>query len=135
METFATIEDVETLFRPLKVEEIERATSLLDVVSHSLRVEAYKVGKDLDLMIFNNTSLAAVAKSVTVDVVGRTLMTSTDKEPMSQFSESALGYSQSGTFLVPGGGLFIKNSELSRLGLKRQKMKVIDFLDDQGDNC
>lgn len=134
METFATIEDVETLFRPLKIEEVERATSLLDVVSHSLRVEAAKVGKDLDLMIFRDPSLAVVAKSVTVDVVGRTLMTSTNQEPMSQYSESALGYSQSGTFLVPGGGLFIKNSELARLGLKRQKMKVIDLYD-QGHNC
>lgn len=55
-------------------------------------------------------------------------MTSTDKEPMSQFSESALGYSASGTFLVPGGGLFIKNSELVRLGIKnKQKIRIIDM--------
>ena len=54
-------------------------------------------------------------------------MTSTDSEPMTQFSESALGYSASGTFLVPGGGLFIKSSELARLGLKRQKYGVIDL--------
>jgi len=54
-------------------------------------------------------------------------MTSTDKEPMSQFSESALGYTVSGTFLSPGGGLFIKKSELARLGLRRQKIGVIDL--------
>ncbi|MGV7835606.1 Gp19/Gp15/Gp42 family protein, partial [Mycobacterium kansasii] len=41
--------------------------------------------------------------------------------------ESALGYSVSGSYLVPGGGLFIKNSELSRLGLKKQRFGVIDF--------
>lgn len=133
MEAFATIEDVNTLFRPLKEDEIEKATSLLDVVSHSLRYEAYKVGKDLDLMLFQNESLREVAKSVTVDVVGRALMTSTDSEPMSQMSQSALGYSMSGTFLVAGGGLFIKNSELSRLGLKRQKVNFIEY--DFGDNC
>lgn len=45
---------------------------------------------------------------------------------MTQFSESALGYSASGTFLVPGGGLFIKTSELARLGLRRQKYGVIE---------
>ena len=73
--------------------------------------------------------LANVAKSVTVDVVARTLMTSTDTEPMTQISQSALGYSVSGTYLVPGGGLFIKKSELARLGLRRQKMGVIDLWD------
>ena len=135
MENFATIEDLELLWRPLKPSEEERADSLLEVVSASLRSEAIKRGKDLDKMIADNESLAIVAKSVTVDVVARTLMTSTDQEPMAQMSESALGYSVSGTFLVPGGGLFIKKSELARLGLRRQRYGVIDFYDDdQGDN-
>ena len=109
MENFATIEDLELLWRPLKPSEEERADSLLEVVSASLRSEATKRGKDLDKMIADNESLAIVAKSVTVDVVARTLMTSTDQEPMAQMSESALGYSVSGTFLVPGGGLFIRS--------------------------
>ncbi|MBT0881660.1 phage Gp19/Gp15/Gp42 family protein, partial [Campylobacter sp. 2018MI27] len=43
-----------------------------------------------------------------------------------QMTESALGYSYSGSFLVPGGGLFIKDTELKRLGLKRQRYGVID---------
>lgn len=54
-------------------------------------------------------------------------MTSTDQEPMIQSAESALGYSFSGTYLVPGGGLFIKKDELKRLGLRTQKYGVIDF--------
>ena len=33
---------------------------------------------------------------------------------------------ESGSFLVPGGGLFIKKSELARLGLRRQRMGVIE---------
>lgn len=45
---------------------------------------------------------------------------------MIQTSESALGYSQSATFLVPGGGLFIKNAELARLGLRRQRYGTLD---------
>jgi len=44
-------------------------------------------------------------------------------------SQSALGYSVSGTFLVPGGGLFIKRSELARLGLLRQRVEVIELYD------
>lgn len=126
-EPFATLEDIAALWRPLSEAETERAKALLPVVSDSLRQEAIKVGKDLDQMLADGEVLENVLKSVVVDVVARTLMTSTDSEPMTQFSESALGYSASGTFLVPGGGLFIKTSELARLGLRRQKYGVIDL--------
>lgn len=119
--TYATITDITNLFRPLTPEETERATALLDVVSASLNYEAEKVGKNLPQMVTDNTDLQEVAKSVTVDVVARALMTSTSQEPMTQYSQSALGYSVSGSFLVPGGGLFIKKSELARLGLRRPK--------------
>ncbi|MGF2112690.1 phage Gp19/Gp15/Gp42 family protein [Enterococcus casseliflavus] len=127
MLNFATVEDVNRLWRELTVEEVERAESLLEVISNSLRVEANAVGKDLDLMIVASPVYASVVKSVTVDVVARTLMTSTDQEPITQASESALGYSWSGSYLVPGGGLFIKKTELARLGLRRQRYGVIDF--------
>ena len=122
MDNFATIEDIRTLWRALTPEEEERASALLQKVSSILRSEADKVGKDLDLMIQQKPYLADVATSVTVDVVARALATPTNQEPVSQFTESALGYSYSGTYLVPGGGVFIKNAELARLGLKRQKM-------------
>lgn len=132
---FATIIDLTTLWRELRSEETIRAEALLEVVSDSLREEAKKVGKDLDLMILESVSYGSVVKSVVVDIVARTLMTSTDSEPMIQSAESALGYSYSGTFLVPGGGLFIKDSELKRLGLKKQRYGVIDFYDtDKGDS-
>ena len=127
MADFATTEDLAKLWRPLKPSEVERAEALLTIVSDSLRAEADKVGKDLDAMLSETPTLSTVAKSVTVDVVARTLMTSTDHEPMTQVTESALGYSYTGSFLVPGGGLFIKDSELKRLGLKKQRYGVIDF--------
>ncbi|MFK4946584.1 phage Gp19/Gp15/Gp42 family protein [Lactococcus formosensis subsp. formosensis] len=128
MADFATIEDVNTIWRQLKSDEVERAKMLLSIVSDSLREEADKVGKNLDRMIEEKPPyFKNVVKSVTVDIVARTLMTSTDQEPMTQTTESALGYSFSGSYLVPGGGLFIKNSELSRLGLKKQRYGVIDF--------
>lgn len=122
MDNFATTEDIRTLWRALTPEEEERASALLQKVSSILRSEADKVGKDLDLMIQQKPYLADVATSVTVDVVARALATPTNQEPVSQFTESAMGYSYSGTYLVPGGGVFIKKAELARLGLKRQKM-------------
>lgn len=124
---FATTTDIEALWRPMTHEEYTRAEALIPLVCDSLRMEAVKAGKDLDAMIAAQPLLASVAKSVTVDVVARTLMTSTNSEPTTQFSESALGYSVSGTYLVPGGGLFIKKSELARLGLRRQRIGVIDL--------
>jgi len=127
MTTFATVEDLETLWRSLKFDERKRAEALLTVVSDSLREEAKKVSKDLDKMVLDSPSYQSVVKSVTVDVVARTLMTSTDQEPMTQMAESAMGYSFSGSYLVPGGGLFIKDSELKRLGFKKQRYGVVDL--------
>ena len=127
MTPFANIDDLTNLWRPMTPQETDRAAALLPVVSDSLREEANKVGKDLDEMVSESTTFANVAKSVVVDIVSRTLMTSTNQEPMTQMSESALGYSFQGSFLVPGGGLFIKKSELARLGLRKQRYGVIDF--------
>ena len=125
MANFAEINDVISLWRALTNEEIARATALLSIISDTLRLEAKNVNKDLDTLA-QNAVYSNVLKSVVVDVIARTLMTSTNQEPMIQSSESALGYSQSSTFLVPGGGLFIKNSELARLGLKRQRYGTLE---------
>lgn len=129
MDPFIEINDIENLFRNLSNDEEEKANYLLSIVSDSLRQEAKKVGKDLDEMIENGEVYKNVVKSVCVDVIARNLMTSTNSEPMEQISQSALGYSFSGTFLVPGGGLFIKKSELARLGLRRQRIGVIEPYD------
>ena len=129
LEPFATTNDVKDLWRNLKPDELGRAEKLLPIISDSLRMEADKVGRNLDYMISEKPYLSTVAKSVTIDVLARTLMTSTDSEPMTQESQSALGYTWSGTYLVPGGGLFIKKSELARLGLKGQRRRAVDMLE------
>ena len=127
MARYTSIEDIETLWRPLTKGERERAEALLPIVESSLAAEAQKVGKDLHLRASSDGEYKNVLVSVVVDVVARTLMTSTNQEPMTQMTQSAGGYSASGTFLVPGGGLFIKKSELARLGLRRQRIGVISF--------
>lgn len=132
---YCSVDDVISLWRPLKLDEVDRVKSLIPVIENNLRVEADRVGKDIDELAKESEAYRAVLKSVIVDIVARTLMTSTDQEPMTQYSESALGYSYSGSFLVPGGGLFIKRSELSKLGLRRQRYGVIDFYEDKGNYC
>lgn len=123
---YATLDDLTVLWREMTPAEQARASPLLEIVSASLDVEAKKAGKDLPALTAADPALALVAKSVTVDVVARALMTSTTQEPMTQFTQSAGGYSASGSFLVPGGGLFIKKSELARLGLRCQRKGVIE---------
>lgn len=130
--SYATIEDVTSLFRNLTLAEQNKANALIPIVEDTLRVEAEKVGRDLDAMIEEDENLANVAKSVVVDIVARSLRENTSDEPMTQMSQSALGYSVSGTYLVPGGGIFIKRSELAKLGLKRQRYGTVNPYADYG---
>jgi hypothetical protein len=127
MGALATIDDVLVL-TTLTKDEMEKAEELLSIVSARLRFEAKKVGKDLDKMITDDLDLAIVAKSVTAGIVERTLKLQKGNSPIvSQYSESALGYSYSGTVPNPGESLYIKKNELKALGLKRQRYGVIDF--------
>ncbi len=127
MSALATIDDVLVL-RTLTEDEIAKAEALLDIVSARLRFEAKKVNKNLDDMIANDTDLKIVAKSVIAGIVERTLkLQKSDSPVVSQYSESALGYSYSGTVPNPGESLYIKKNELKALGLKKQRYGVIDF--------
>lgn len=126
MNPFASLEDMRRLWRPMTPEEQEKAVALLPVVSDILREEALRCGVNLDTQRGQRQSFASVLKSVTVDVTARALQTPTEGAPMQQTSQSALGYTVSGTYLVPGGGVFIKKTELARLGLRRPQLGVIE---------
>lgn len=128
MKPFASVEDVINLWRKLTQDEIKRADALLPVISDILREEAKKVDKNIDELA-ETPSYKSVLTSVTVDILARILMTSTNQEPTTQYSQSAMGYSVSGSFLVPGGGVFVKKSELARLGLKKQRYGGIELYD------
>ena len=128
---YATVDDMTTLWRSMSAEEQERAEALLTTVSSELRLKAKRVNMDLDDLVSADPDYAEVAKSVTVDVTARALMTSTDSEPVTQMSQSAMGYSAQASFLVPGGGLFIKKSELERLGIRRQRFGAFEIYDEE----
>lgn len=121
---FATVDDIQTLWRPLTASEQTRANALLPLVSDEIRVIAKSVGKDIDTMMADDTSYASVVKIVTVDVVARVLRQSTDGDAMTQESQAALGYSWSGTYAVAGGGIAnsILKNDLKKLGLLNQQI-------------
>lgn len=124
---FATVTDITTLWRPLTASETTRAEALLPLVSDEIRVIATSVGKDVDLMIQESEPYASVVKVVTVDVVSRILRQSTEGDAMTQESQSGLGYSWSGTYAVPGGGIAnaIMKNDLRKLGLLQQQMDSV----------
>ncbi len=65
MSELATLEDVEKIWRKFKnAEERDRAEELIGIVSDSLREEAIKYGKDIDLMANSSATYASVVKSL-----------------------------------------------------------------------
>ena len=121
---FATVDDIQTLWRPLTAEEQSRAEALLPLVSDEIRVLGKNVGKDIDEAIELDPTYGSVVKIVTVDVVSRILRQSTQGDAMTQESQSALGYSWSGSYAVPGGGIAnaILINDLKKLGLLKQQI-------------
>lgn len=127
MSSFATVEDIVTLWRPLTAVEITKANALLPLVSDELRILGEKVGKDIDAMVAESTSYGSVVKIVTVDVVTRVLRQNTTGEAMTQESQAGLGYSWSGTYAVPGGGIAnaIMRNDMKKLGLCSQTIGAV----------
>ena len=121
---FATVEDIQTLYRPLTAAEQSRAEALLPLISDEIRVLGRDAGKDIDAMVEADSTYASVVKIVTCDVTFRVLRQNIDGDAMTQESQAALGYSYSGTYAVAGGGIAnsILRNDLKKLGLLRQQI-------------
>lgn len=132
MASFATIVDVlEITGKDYTSAETARIEALLELISDTLRVYATNIGKNLDEMADASTAYANVLKLTTVDIVIRAIRQSFDGDPLTQESQSAIGYTWSGTYAIPGGGIAgaIMKNDLKRLGLRRQQYGTIEFYD------
>lgn len=132
MASFATIVDVlEITGKDYTSAETARIEALLELISDALRVYATNIGKNLDEMADASTAYANVLKLTTVDIVIRAIRQSFDGDPLTQESQSAIGYTWSGTYAIPGGGIAgaIMKNDLKRLGLRRQQYGTIEFYD------
>lgn len=132
MASFATIVDVlEITGKDYTGAETARIEALLELISDTLRVYATNIGKNLDEMADASTAYANVLKLTTVDIVIRAIRQSFDGDPLTQESQSAIGYTWSGTYAIPGGGIAgaIMKNDLKRLGLRRQQYGTIEFYD------
>ena len=73
-------------------------------------------------------ALAEVAKAVVCDVIIRELNTPSMQVPATSYSESAGSVSHSYSLPNASGAIKLWTSDLKALGLKRQKIDVIDLL-------
>lgn len=135
MSAFVTLAEVMQITgKTFTADEQTRISALLPLVSDALRYEAEKVEKDLDYMVAASDAYESVVKLVTTDVTMRAMRQSMDGDPMSQEAQSAIGYSWSGTYAIPGGGVAasIMRNDLKRLGLRRQRYGVMDLYSQEG---
>lgn len=118
----ATVEEYESIYSVhLSDAEKARVETLLTYASSLLRVEATNRGYNLDIIIMKDESKKYVAKMVVLASVKRAMHTNEVTEaPLEQFSQSAMGYTVSGTYLNPGDDIYFLNNELKRLGLTRK---------------
>ena len=125
MENFATVEDVMNLYGPLNADQLSKVEQLLTYTSSYFRSLAKEYGRDLNQEVIDDEDMKNNAKLATCNVVIREL----DKgnSSLSQESQSALGYTWSGTYVNTGGGLSILNKDLKLLGLNRQRIGMVDI--------
>lgn len=125
---YATVDDIINRYKSLTTDEIKKVETLIPEISSALRLEAKNVNKDLDQMA-EDSDYFNVVRMVVCDIVIRRLEQDADhSSTLSQETQSALGYSWSGTYVNTGGGTSILNKDLKRLGLRRQKMYFTNFL-------
>lgn len=135
---YATVNDVILLGRPLTADEQTKAESFLPIASAKLRTVAGKYGCSIDVMIAYNEDYAQVVKEIVVRAVVRAInaVESGNSAPAMQSTESALGYSQTYTFINAGQSLYFLRNELKELGLLRQRYGAMEVYDvgDKRDN-
>ncbi len=129
-----SVNDLISRWRSLSNDEIAKANVMLPDCENALHVFAHDRGMDLDVMLAEYAPRADLYTAIVCDIVRREMTANADEPAMSQYSQSVNGYNVQGTFLSPGGGLFIKNSELKMLGLLRQRARKVELYGDQGDN-
>ena len=135
---YATVNDIAVLGRPLSTEEQEKAEQFLIIASAKLRKVASNYGGDIDAMIAADDDYIQIVKETVVKAVIRAINASENAmgAPASQSTESALGYSQTYTYINAGQSLYFLRNELKELGLMRQRIGILEVYDvgDTGNN-
>lgn len=129
MASTTTTNDLILRWRALTTDELTKAQALIEDYEAFLHIYASDRGINLDEKL-TDTEYKKVYVAIVCDCVANEMSSTIDTPAMSQVSQSALGYSVSGTYLNPGGGLFIRNNQLKMLGLMKQRVKAVNLYED-----
>lgn len=113
---YATIDDLETRWRPLSEAEQERAEVLLEDASVYL---------DALVTIDGTEEQEAILERVSCSMVQRVMSADVDTFGLSQTSMTAGSYTQSMTFANPSGDFYLTGFEKRLLGIASAKLGTI----------
>ena len=122
MEPFATVEDLESRWRPLTPSEQERAATLLDDASTRLRIELGRAGVRLEEA---GPEYMEALLIVSCEAVKRMMQAALDQPPMSSFQQSAGPYQGTIGFANPSGDFYLTKAEKRLLGLGGMRIGAI----------
>ena len=119
--SFASITDLPRGWRPLSVDEIDRAGWLLGKASRAIRAELPTV----DERILSGVLDPDLVADVVCDMVRRQLSTPTEREAVTQASETCGPFARSMTYANPTGEPYLTKAERRRLGIRQQRAASI----------
>ena len=128
MDIYASTEDYEKVYNiVLNNDQQKRLLILIELASSLLREEASKRKINLSAVINSSDDKANVAKMVVLACVHRVMAKDDEQDmPLEQFSQSALGYTFSGTYVNPGDDLYYLKNELKRMGIIKQRYGAME---------
>ena len=129
MDIYASVEDYEKVYNTaLNNDQHKRLLMLIELASSLLLEEANKRNMNLSAVISSSDDKANVAKMVVLACVHRVMSKDDDQDmPLEQFSQSALGYTFSGTYVNPGDDLYYLRNELKRMGIIKQRYGAMEI--------
>lgn len=114
IKAFATVSDLEKRWRVLADDEKSRAESLIEdasvMIASAMRSSGIQYDDADELLI-------ASLNSVTCAVVRRAMATPVDIPALTQYSQSAIGISESMSYANPSGDLYLTKQEKKLLGI------------------
>lgn len=122
MTAYATLEDLQSRWRPLSADEQQRATTLLSDAAVKIALACKQSGVAIDVA---DSLQSEALKAINCEMVKRAMMSPIDMPPMSSFAQTAGSYSESQTYVNPTGDLYMTLGEKKMLGIGTQKMGSI----------
>lgn len=122
MTAYATLEDLQSRWRPLSADEQQRATTLLSDAAVKIALACKQSSVAIDVA---DSLQSEALKAINCEMVKRAMMSPIDMPPMSSFAQTAGSYSESQTYVNPTGDLYMTLGEKKMLGIGTQKMGSI----------